>query len=186
MLRVGVLVSGNGTNLQALLDLEQNVYKIVTVVSSKPGAYALERARASGLEALCKNGAEELIKHFKSRSVGLIVTAGYLKILAPEFVRAFEGRIINIHPALCPSFCGRGFYGLRVHSAVLEYGARITGATVHYVDEGIDSGRIISQKAVEVLPGDTPEVLQKRVMEQAERVLLPDAVVGIAIRGTVI
>ena len=189
MTRIAVLVSGGGTNLQALLDAQERGEipggEITVVVSNVPGAYALERAAKAGVEgitvrkkdfsdtaAFCAALAGELQK----RDIGLVVLAGFLSILDEHFVRTFENRIINIHPSLIPSFCGKGFYGLTVHERALERGVKVTGATVHFVNEGADEGPIILQKAVDILPGDTPEVLQRRVMEQAEWKLLPRAV----------
>lgn len=189
MTRIAVLVSGGGTNLQALLDAQERGEipngEIALVISNVPGAYALERAAKAGVEgitvrkkdfsdtaAFCAALAGELQK----RDIGLVVLAGFLSILDEHFVRTFENRIINIHPSLIPSFCGKGFYGLTVHKRALERGVKVTGATVHFVNEGADEGPIILQKAVDILPGDTPEVLQKRVMEQAEWKLLPQAV----------
>lgn len=177
--RVAVLVSGGGTNLQAILDARGTVIRsaeVVLVVSSSPKAYALERAKNHGIEALVIREEDELQKALEDRKIDLIVLAGYLKILSGDFTARWPKRILNVHPALIPSFCGKGMYGLRVHQAALDYGVKITGATVHYVNEIPDGGQIIAQKAVEILPGDTPEVLQRRVMEQAEWVLLPQAV----------
>ena len=187
--RIAVLVSGGGTNLQALIDAQTRGElpsgELSLVVSNKPGAYALERARAAGIEALTLTRADcggqegfeaALTEALVSRDVELIVLAGFMSILSESFTRRFAGRIINVHPSLIPSFCGKGFYGLRVHEAALNYGVTVTGATVHFVNEIPDGGRIILQKAVEILPGDTPESLQKRVMEQAEWIILPSAV----------
>lgn len=188
MLKIGVLVSGGGTNLQAIMDAIENKginAQIVTVVSNRSKAYALERARNKDIEAVFiskkQAGSQEayeeiLVKHFKDRNVDLIILAGFMVILGSTFVRAFENKIINIHPALIPSFCGEGFYGLKVHEAALEKGVKITGATVHFVNDMADEGPIILQKAVEVKDGDTPEILQKRVMEEAEWVIYPEAV----------
>ena len=189
MLRVGVMVSGGGTNLQAIID-SVNIGTITNasievVVSNNYNAYALERAKNSGIEAVCvspKDYAErsqyneELIKTLDSYKLDLIVLAGCMVVLPKELIEKYRNRIINIHPALIPSFCGKGFYGLHVHEKVLERGVKLTGATVHFVDEGTDTGPIILQKAVEVKYGDTPEVLQKRVMEQAEWKILPQAI----------
>ena len=187
--RIAVLVSGGGTNLQALLDAQKRGElpggEIALVVSSKPGVYALERAEKAGVEALTvarkdypdtESFCAALLDTLKARAIDLVVLAGFLSILTPEFVRAYENRIINVHPALIPSFCGKGAYGLHVHEMALEYGVKVTGATVHFVTEGADEGPIILQKAVDILPGDTPETLQRRVMEEAEWVLLPRAV----------
>ena len=189
MLRVGVMVSGGGSNLQAIIDSVNNGTitnaSIEVVVSNNYNAYALERAKNSGIEAVCvspKDYAErsqyneELIKTLDSYKLDLIVLAGCMVVLPKELIEKYRNRIINIHPALIPSFCGKGFYGLHVHEKVLERGVKLTGATVHFVDEGTDTGPIILQKAVEVKYGDTPEVLQKRVMEQAEWKILPQAI----------
>jgi len=186
MLRIAVLVSGGGTNLQALLDAEKNgdlrSGAVALVVSSKEGAYALERARGAGIETavLTKERDESppqyghrLISLLRSGGIDLIVLAGFLLILDACVIRAYEGRILNVHPSLIPAFCGAGFYGLKVHAAALERGVKITGATVHLVNEIPDGGPILAQKAVEVLACDTPETLQRRVMEQAEWILLP-------------
>lgn len=188
--RIAVLVSGGGTNLQALLDAQKRGElpggEIALVVSSKPGAYALERAGEAGVEALtvarkdypdAGSFCDALLDALKAHAIDLVVLAGFLSILTPDFVRAYENRIINVHPALIPSFCGKGAYGLHVHEMALEYGVKVTGATVHFVTEGADEGPIILQKAVDILPGDTPETLQRRVMEEAEWKLLPKAVV---------
>ena len=193
MLRVGVMVSGGGTNLQAILDALEcgkiTGAEIAVVISNNPGAYALERARSRGIQAVCMSP-----KSFESREafneaflakvdeyeLDLIVLAGFLVTIPEAMIAKYRNRIINVHPSLIPSFCGVGYYGLKVHEAALARGVKITGATVHFVDEGMDSGPIILQKAVEVLPGDTPEVLQRRVMEQAEWVILPEAIDRIA------
>ncbi len=192
MLNVGVLVSGSGTNLQAILDkIGEGTLPIhiSTVVSNNQRAYALERARQNAIEAVCirkKDYADAdeyeqaLISHFKDRNVELIVMAGFMVILGKSFIRAFYNQILNIHPSLIPSFCGDGMYGLRVHEAVLEKGVKVTGATVHYVDEGTDTGPIVMQKAVDVLDADTPSTLQRRVMEEAEWVIYPEAIRQIA------
>ena len=193
MLRVGVLVSGGGTNLQAIIDAVKsgditNV-SLEVVISNKKDAYALTRAKENGIaaESICIKDYESreefnkaLIETIDSYRLDLIVLAGFLAVLPPELIRKYPSKIINIHPSLIPSFCGKGFYGLHVHEKALERGVKITGATVHYVDEGTDTGPIIYQKAVEVLPGDTPEILQKRVMEQAEWKILPRAINDIA------
>ena len=192
-IRVAVLVSGGGTNLQAILDAEksgviQNA-KIALVLSNKEGAYALERAKNAGVEGLTITkkscGSAEafekaIIDALETRGIDLIVLAGFLAILSGDFTRRYEKRIINVHPSLIPSFCGEGFYGLKVHEAALAKGVKVTGATVHFVNEIPDGGEIIAQKAVDILPGDTPEILQKRVMEQAEWILLPRAVESVA------
>ena len=178
--RIAVLVSGGGTNLQALIDAQQSGIirdgKISLVVSSSPTAYALTRAEQNGIEGLVCNDEEELIRIMDEHQISLIVLAGYMTILSENFVKRYPERIINVHPALIPSFCGKGFYGLRVHEAALNYGVKITGATVHYVNEIPDGGKIILQKAVEIQEDDTPKTLQKRVMEEAEWVILPQAV----------
>ncbi len=185
--RIAVLVSGGGTNLQALLDAQRRREiphgEIVLVASNKPGVYALERARAAGVEAQVveKRRGEQtdfearLTALLRERRIDMIVLAGFLSILSGDFTARWPRRILNVHPSLIPSFCGAGFYGLRVHQAALDYGVKVTGATVHYVNEIPDGGEIIAQKAVDVLPGDTPETLQRRVMEQAEWILLPRA-----------
>ena len=180
--RIAVLVSGGGTNLQALIDAhgrgEIPDGEIALVISNNPKAYALERAKNAGIEtAVCeKPGMEgKIIETLRAHDIDMIVLAGFMAILSKNFVSLYPERIINIHPSLIPSFCGEGFYGLRVHEAALNYGVKVTGATVHYVNEIPDGGRIICQKAVEIRDGDTPEVLQRRVMEQAEWILLPQA-----------
>ena len=181
-MRTAVLVSGGGTNLQALIDAsargELPGVEIALVVSNKEGAYALERAKKAGVEALYLGPEDfeaKLEAELAARGIGLIVLAGFLRILSPEFTARWPRRMLNIHPSLIPSFCGQGYYGLRVHEAALARGVKLTGATVHFVNEIPDGGEIILQKAVEVLPGDTPEILQRRVMEQAEWQLLPKA-----------
>ena len=181
-MRTAVLVSGGGTNLQALLDAaargELPGAEIALVVSNKEGAYALERAQKAGVEALYigpEDFEARLEAELAARGIGLLVLAGFLRILSPEFTARWPRRILNIHPSLIPAFCGRGYYGLRVHEAALARGVKLTGATVHFVNEIPDGGEIILQKAVEVLPGDTPELLQRRVMEEAEWQLLPKA-----------
>ena len=186
--RIAVLVSGGGTNLQALIDAEQSgVIKsgdIVLVLSNNEDAFALQRAEKAGIKTktvLRKDFPDRdafnqgLIKAIDEESIDLIVLAGFMVILSPEFTEHFRNRIINIHPALIPSFCGEGFYGLKVHEAALAYGVKLSGATVHFVNEIPDGGKIIAQKAVEVKEGDTPEILQKRIMEQAEWIILPEA-----------
>lgn len=193
MLRVCVCVSGGGTNLQAIMDAidagKITNTQIVRVISNNKGAYALQRAKDRGVDAVAVSPKDfedrELFNEAFLRCVDeaepdLIVLAGFLVVLPPEMIKKYEGHIINIHPALIPSFCGKGYYGLRVHEAALARGVKVTGATVHFVDEGTDTGPIILQKAVEVLPDDTPQVLQKRVMEQAEWVILPQAINMIA------
>ncbi len=192
-LRVAVLVSGGGTNLQAILDACADGTirhaELVLVVSNNPGAYALTRARRAGVPALvlCRRelgGQEcferELDRVLRENRVDLIVLAGFMTILSKDFTDRYEHRIINIHPSLIPSFCGKDYYGLRVHEAALARGVKLTGATVHYVNEIPDGGEILLQKAVEVFPDDTPESLQRRVMEQAEWILLPRAIELIA------
>lgn len=193
MLRIAVMVSGGGTNLQAIIDAiksgEITNTQIAAVISNNANAYALTRAKENGIKAMCispKDYAsrdefnEALLNEVNSLSVDLIVLAGFLVRIPEKMVHEYSHRIINIHPSLIPSFCGVGFYGLKVHEAALAKGVKVTGATVHYVDEGMDTGEIIFQKAVEVLPGDTPEILQRRVMEQAEWKLLPAAINMIA------
>ncbi|MEE0957472.1 MAG: phosphoribosylglycinamide formyltransferase [Ruminococcus sp.] len=189
MKNIVVLVSGGGTNLQALIDAQNRGEltggKITCVISSNPNAYALTRAQNNGIatEVIRRKDYDAfdeydaaLTELLKSKNADLIVLAGFMTILGSQVIRAFENRIINIHPALIPSFCGEGFYGLRVHEAALEKGVKVTGATAHFVNEICDGGPIILQKAVAVQSGDTPEVLQKRVMEQAEWQILPKAV----------
>lgn len=191
--RIAVLVSGGGTNLQALIDAEKSgIIKsgtISLVVSNKADAYALERARLAGIPSVTllrkELGSQEafeaaLTKLLEEEGIDLIVLAGFMSILSESFTRRFKDRIINVHPSLIPSFCGKGFYGLHVHEAALSYGVKVTGATVHFVNEIPDGGRIIAQKAVEVLPGDSPESLQRRVMEQAEWIILPQAAESVA------
>ena len=186
-IRIAVLVSGGGTNLQALLDAQAaGILKsgeIKLVISGTREAFALTRAQNAGVEAkviskkeLGAEAAEEaMIRLLSEQKIDLIVLAGYLSILSADFTRRYDHRILNIHPSLIPAFCGAGFYGLRVHEAALARGVKLTGATVHFVNEIPDGGRILLQKAVEVLPGDTPQTLQRRVMEQAEWLLLPQA-----------
>lgn len=188
MKKIGVLVSGGGTNLQALIDAQGTVIKsgeIVTVVSNKEGVYALKRAKNAGIDAHVitrkECGSKEafdiaLRDYMQKMGVDVVVLAGFLAILGENFLAAYKDKIVNIHPSLIPSFCGDGFYGLHVHEAALEYGVKVTGATAHLVNEITDGGRILLQKAVEIQDGDTPEILQKRVMEQAEWIILPQAV----------
>ena len=190
--RAAVLVSGGGTNLQALIDAsvrgEIPSARIELVISNNPDAYALERARRAGIPtAVClrKGRSREAFEAdlsalLKKAEIDLIVLAGFMAILSESFVRRYPERILNVHPSLIPSFCGEGFYGLRVHQAALDYGVKVTGATVHFVNEIPDGGRIIFQKAVEIQDGDTPETLQRRVMEQAEWILLPRALEKVA------
>ena len=187
--RIAVLVSGGGTNLQAILDAQAAGRiphgEVALVVSNRTGAYALERAKSAGVEAVTlirkdlggqKEFEAALSDVLADRSIELIVLAGFLSILSEEFTKCWPRRILNVHPSLIPSFCGAGFYGLKVHEAALERGVKVTGATVHFVNEIPDGGEILFQKAVRVQPGDTPEILQRRVMEQAEWILLPRAV----------
>lgn len=189
MCRVLVCVSGGGTNLQAIIDgIDKGLIlntEIVRVISNNRSAYALERARATGIEGVCvspKDYAnreqfnEAFLKAVDEATPDLIVLAGFLVVIPQMLIRKYENRIINIHPSLIPSFCGTGYYGLKVHEAALERGVKVTGATVHFVDEGTDTGPIILQKAVAVKDGDTPEILQRRVMEEAEWVILPWAI----------
>ncbi|GFI12402.1 MAG: phosphoribosylglycinamide formyltransferase [Lachnospiraceae bacterium] len=193
MLKVTVLVSGGGTNLQAILDAmdrrEIQNAEISAVISNNPNAYALERARLKGIPALCispkayktrEEFHKALLKALKDSGADLVVLAGCLVVIPESIIREYKGRMINIHPSLIPSFCGTGYYGLKVHEEALKRGVKVTGATVHFVDEGTDTGPILLQKAVEVCEGDTPEVLQRRVMEEAEWVLLPKAIDMIA------
>ena len=187
MKRIAVLVSGGGTNLQALIDAQGTVLrsgKIALVVSNNANAHALQRAKNAGIDTAVvlkkELGSQEafeakLMEILDGNGIDVIVLAGFMTILTERFTSHYPKRILNVHPSLIPSFCGEGFYGLRVHQAALEYGVKVTGATVHFVNEIPDGGEIIAQKAVEILPGDTPEILQRRVMEQAEWVLLPQA-----------
>lgn len=190
MKNIGVLISGGGTNLQALIDAQGTVLKsgkIVCVCSNSAGAYGLERAKKAGIptkvirkNADCGGDNEEFSRricaYMKEMQVDIIVLAGFMAIFGGELLREYSNRIINIHPSLIPSFCGEGMYGLKPHQAALEYGVKVTGATVHLVNEVVDGGRILLQKAVYVEDGDTPEILQRRVMEQAEWIILPKAV----------
>lgn len=167
MKNIGVLVSGGGTNLQSVIDnIESGKIngQIKIVISNKESAYGLERARKHGIKAIYLNGEKEIIEELKNNDVDLVVLAGFLKILSHDFTRAFENKIINIHPSLIPSFCGKGYYGLKVHEAAVEYGVKVSGATVHFVDENTDTGAIIMQKTVDVLPDDSAQDLQKRVL----------------------
>ena len=186
--KIAVMVSGGGTNLQALLDAQESgvltAGEIVVVIASNPKAYAITRAEKAGVPAVVcsrkKLGSQEAFEEAISRTlkehgVELIILAGFMSILSADFTRQWPRRILNVHPSLIPSFCGKGFYGLKVHEAALDYGVKVTGATVHFVNEVPDGGEILLQKAVEILPGDTPEILQRRVMEQAEWKLLPQA-----------
>ncbi len=189
MLKIAVLVSGGGTNLQAVIDAIDNGTitntEIKVVISNNKNAYALERAKKHGIEALCISPKdyenreafnEAFLEKLNSYEVDLVVLAGFLVVIPEKMIQNYRNRIINIHPSLIPSFCGTGFYGLKVHEGVLARGVKVTGATVHFVDEGTDTGPIILQKAVEVQQGDTPEVLQRRVMEQAEWIIMPKAI----------
>lgn len=190
MKRIGVLISGGGTNLQALIDKQGTVIKsgkIVCVCSNSASAYGLERAKKAGIEtkvirknADCGGDIEEFSRqicaYMKEMQVDIIVLAGFMAIFSGELLKEYANKIINIHPSLIPSFCGKGMYGLHVHEAALSYGVKVTGATVHLVNEVVDGGKILMQKAVEVQEGDTPEILQRRVMEQAEWIILPEAV----------
>ena len=189
MLKVGVLVSGGGTNLQAILDAIDSGKitnaEVSLIISNNPGAYALERAKKHNIEAVCispkqfENREEfhkALLAKLKESGVDLIVLAGFLVAIPSMIVEAFPNKIINIHPSLIPAFCGTGYYGLKVHEGVLKRGVKVTGATVHFVDKGTDTGPIIIQKAVEVQQDDTPEILQRRVMEQAEWKIMPQAI----------
>jgi phosphoribosylglycinamide formyltransferase-1 len=195
MTRIAVLVSGGGTNLQALLNAEKDgkipYGQIVLVVSSRPDAYALQRAEKANKKtavirrkdyASADDYDQAMLSLLKDNGIEEVILAGFLSILGSRVIAAYPKRIINIHPSLIPSFCGKGYYGLHVHEAALQRGVKVTGATVHYVNEIPDGGEIIAQKAVEILPGDTPEVLQKRVMEQAEWILLPKAAADLAER----
>ena len=186
--KIAVLVSGGGTNLQALIDAEKAGKiphgELSLVVASKPGVFALERAAKAGIKSVVVERKKypdkpsfeaDLKKTLDENGIQMIILAGFMLVLSADFVKQYPDRIINVHPALIPSFCGDGFYGLHVHEAVLNYGVKVTGATVHFVNEVTDGGKIILQKAVDVLDGDTPEVLQKRVMEQAEWIILPQA-----------
>ena len=192
MINIAVLVSGGGTNLQALIDAQGKVLqhgKIKLVISSKPDVYALQRAEQAGIEhcVIAKRDyvtqeefSNAILQQLQTYQIDMIVLAGYLSILDETIIRAYPNRIINIHPSLIPSFCGKGYYGLKVHEAALTYGVKVTGATVHIVNEIPDGGKILLQKAVDILPFDTPETLQQRVMEEAEWVLLPQATEMIA------
>ena len=189
MLKVAVLVSGGGTNLQAIIDSVKNGKitntEIVTVISNNKNAYALERAKEAGIPAQCVSPKDyenreqfnkALLEAVEQSGADLVVLAGFLVVIPQEMIAKYTNRIINVHPSLIPAFCGTGYYGLKVHEAALARGVRISGATVHFVDEGTDTGPIILQKSVEVLDGDTPEILQKRIMERAEWVILPMAI----------
>lgn len=193
MLKTAVLVSGGGTNLQAIIDSIADGRitntEISVVISNNKNAYALERAKQAGIEAICISPKdyetreafnEAFLEKLDSYSVDLVVLAGFLVVIPEKMIAKYRNRIINIHPSLIPSFCGTGYYGLKVHEGALSRGVKITGATVHFVDEGTDTGPIIAQKAVEIQNGDTPEILQRRVMEEAEWILLPQAIDDIA------
>lgn len=193
MLNIAVCVSGGGTNLQAIIDAISNGIihdtKISVVISNNKNAYALERAKNAGIEGICISpkdyaSRDEFNKAFleklNSYNVDLVVLAGFLVVIPSEMIKSYRNRIINIHPSLIPSFCGTGYYGLKVHEGVLSRGVKLTGATCHFVDEGTDTGPIILQKAVEVKNGDTPEILQRRVMEEAEWIIMPKAIDMIA------
>ena len=182
--RIAVIASGGGTNLQALIDArgrgELKSGQIALVIADKAGVKAIDRANAAGIACMViprrePEFEEKVLSALAEHNIDMVILAGFLGIFSGGFIQKFHGPIINIHPALIPSFCGKGFYGLRVHQAALDYGVKVTGATVHYASEVVDGGKIILQKAVDVLPGDTPEILQRRVMEQAEWVLLPQA-----------
>ena len=189
MLKIAVLVSGGGTNLQAIIDSIANGKitntEIAAVISNNKNAYALERASMAGIEAMCISPKDyenrelfnaALLQAVEESGADLVVLAGFLVVIPEEMIKKYRNRIINVHPSLIPSFCGTGYYGLKVHEAALARGVRVSGATVHFVDEGTDTGPIILQKAVEVLDGDTPEILQKRIMERAEWIILPMAI----------
>lgn len=189
MLNIAVLVSGGGTNLQAILDSQNRGEiphgKVALVVASKPGVYALQRAEKAGVPGvvICRKDYPDsaafdsaLLEVLRQNHIDLVVLAGFLSILGPSVIAAYPDRILNVHPSLIPSFCGEGFYGIKVHEAALQKGVKVTGATVHFVNEICDGGRILKQKAVEVLPNDTPQTLQQRVMEQAEWLILPQAI----------
>ena len=188
-MKIAVCVSGGGTNLQAIMDAIDNGTitntEIAVVISNNADAYALERAKKAGIKGICISPKsygtreafnEDFLKQLNSYNVDLVVLAGFLVVIPPQMIAEYRNRIINIHPSLIPSFCGKGYYGLKVHEGVLERGVKVTGATCHFVDEGTDTGPIILQKAVEVQQGDTPEVLQRRVMEQAEWIIMPKAI----------
>ena len=189
MLKIAVCVYGGGTNLQAIIDGIENQTitnaEIKVVISNNKNAYALERAKQHGIEAVCISPKdyesrdafnEEFLAKLDSYEVDLVVLAGFLVVIPPQMIKEYRNRIINIHPSLIPSFCGTGYYGLKVHEGALARGVKVTGATVHFVDEGTDTGPIILQKAVAVEEGDTPEILQRRVMEQAEWIIMPQAI----------
>lgn len=182
--KVAVFVSGGGTNLQAILDSRGKIIKnadICLVASNNKDAYALERAKKHDIETFIIEDEQRLVEKLKSLEIDFIVLAGYLRILSEDFCKLYSNRIINVHPSLIPSFCGKGFYGLKVHEKALEYGVKVSGATVHFVNEIPDGGRIIDQRAVRVHEGDTAEDLQKRVMAEAEHIILPQAVENVAL-----
>lgn len=182
--KVAVFVSGGGTNLQAILDSRGKIIKnadICLVASNNKDAYALERAKKHDIETFIIEDEQRLVEKLKSLKIDFIVLAGYLRILSEDFCKLYSNRIINVHPSLIPSFCGKGFYGLKVHEKALEYGVKVSGATVHFVNEIPDGGKIIDQRAVRVHEGDTAEDLQKRVMAEAEHIILPQAVENVAL-----
>ena len=182
--KVAVFVSGGGTNLQAILDSRGRIIKnadICLVASNNKDAYALERAKKHDIETFIIEDEQRLVEKLKSLEIDFIVLAGYLRILSEDFCKLYSNRIINVHPSLIPSFCGKGFYGIKVHEKALEYGVKVSGATVHFVNEIPDGGKIIDQKAVRVHEGDTAEDLQKRVMAEAEHIILPQAVENVAL-----
>ena len=183
MVKVAVFVSGGGTNLQAILDAQGSVIKnaeVALVISRSPDASALQRAEKHGIRGIVLRDENEIQRTLEENGIGLIVLAGYMRILSAEFTARWDKKILNVHPALIPSFCGKGMYGLRVHEAALAKGVKVTGATVHFVNEVPDGGEIIYQKAVDIEENDTPETLQRRVMEQAEWILLPRAIEKVA------
>ncbi len=183
MVKAAVFVSGGGTNLQAILDAQGDVIRsaeVALVISNRPDAYALQRAEKYGVKTLVLRDEAEIQRALEENQIDLIVLAGFMRILSAEFTARWNHRILNVHPSLIPSFCGKGMYGLHVHEAALAKGVKVTGATVHFVNEVPDGGEIVFQKAVDVLPGDTPETLQHRVMEEAEWILLPRAIEKVA------
>ncbi len=182
--RIAILLSGGGTNFQAIINASNNgdipSGNIVLVISNKENAFGLQRARENNIPSYFLDDESAIIEKLQKENIELIVLAGYMKILSPEFVKIFDGRIMNIHPSLIPSFCGKGCYGLKVHKMAIEYGVKVTGATVHFVNEIPDGGKIISQKSVNIYDDDTPETLQKRVMEEAEWQIYPKAIEEVA------